>query len=41
MAKDFYKSNYGINKHSKGIVYKYADYRPIEPCTLSAKTYMK
>ena len=25
MAKDFYKSNYGINKHSKGIVYKYAD----------------
>ena len=25
MAKDFYKSNYGINKNSKGIVYRYAD----------------
>ncbi len=25
MAKNYRKSNYGMNKYSKGIVYKYAD----------------
>lgn len=25
MAKDYYKSNYGINKNRQGIVYRYAD----------------